>query len=66
MKIRIKTVTSIRVLPLLIIAVISALSISCEKEMEGKIYRVYDDKMLDELMKEKNLSAHDFFNDSEL
>lgn len=56
MKIRIKTVTSIRVLPLLIIAVISALSISCEKEMEGKIYRVYDDKMLDELMKEKNLS----------
>lgn len=34
-----------------------ALMTSCEKAMEGEIYKVYDDKMLDELLEEYQLTA---------
>lgn len=30
---------------------------ACDKEMEGQIYRVYDDKMLDEIMEEQQLTG---------
>jgi uncharacterized surface protein with fasciclin (FAS1) repeats len=33
-----------------------AVSTSCEKAMEGEIYQVYDEKMLDEIMEENHLS----------
>ncbi|MBN2613394.1 MAG: fasciclin domain-containing protein [Bacteroidales bacterium] len=29
---------------------------SCEKSIEGKIYQVYDDKMIDEILQDQNLS----------
>ncbi|MDR2805595.1 MAG: fasciclin domain-containing protein [Dysgonamonadaceae bacterium] len=32
------------------------ISTSCEKAMEGEIYQVYDEKMIDEVMEENNLS----------
>ncbi|MDR1527606.1 MAG: fasciclin domain-containing protein, partial [Dysgonamonadaceae bacterium] len=34
-----------------------ALITSCEKAMEGEIYKVYDDKMLDELLEESQLTT---------
>jgi uncharacterized surface protein with fasciclin (FAS1) repeats len=35
----------------------AALLLSCEKEMDGQIYRVYDEKMIDEIMEEQQLSG---------
>jgi uncharacterized surface protein with fasciclin (FAS1) repeats len=46
----------LRITPFILITIISVMFVSCEKEMAGQTYRVYDDKMMDELMKEKNLT----------
>jgi uncharacterized surface protein with fasciclin (FAS1) repeats len=35
----------------------AALLSSCEKEMDGQIYRVYDEKMIDEIMEEQQLTG---------
>jgi uncharacterized surface protein with fasciclin (FAS1) repeats len=45
-----KRIVTFLLLGLLVIA------ISCEKAMEGEIYQVYDEKMIDEIMEENQLS----------
>jgi uncharacterized surface protein with fasciclin (FAS1) repeats len=56
MKPNFKTQTFLRIVPFVLMTIISVMFVSCEKEMAGQTYRVYDDKMMDELMKEKNLT----------
>ncbi|GAB6010961.1 fasciclin domain-containing protein [Viscerimonas tarda] len=51
-----KTVSRFRMaIAALVMGIIPLLS-SCEKEMEGQEYRVYDDKMLDEIMQEQQMT----------
>lgn len=42
---------------LLILAGMIFILTACDKEMDGQIYRVYDDKMLDEIMEEQLLTG---------
>lgn len=56
MKTFFKLKSILRIAVLFLCTAIPVLFVSCQKEMEGQIYSVYDDKMLDEIMTEQKLS----------
>lgn len=51
------TISRVRLTMMLLAMGIIPFFVSCEKEMEGQDYRVYDDQMIDEIMQEKQLTS---------